>query len=207
VIRTTSTTSTTVPGAPVLNGNGAVLRPPPPGTPARPLGAKPDCHSLVDPGFSGSCGTANGRLGLLYWVVETKPGSWRAFVYRGDTPGVATPMLQAIDDDASDFSLVKVNVVDVSGDHADELVFGFHLQGSGAIVSMDVVEGHGVAVHRDYAQGSVRPSPGQIDAWGAVPQAGGASGFAHEVIRAVQGAWRIVASTPVKQSEVPPPQV
>ena len=60
-------------------------------------------------------------------------------------------------------------------------------------VTVDLVEAPGrVAVHRDLQRGSTRVSRGQLDVWTADDPAG--SSYQHDVIRFVEGAWRIAAS-------------
>ena len=196
-----TTTTTTVPPAAVLSGAGAVLK-----APAKPSSRKfaagSDCTVLLERSDKGGCGTVAAKGGNLYWVVEpTAAGGRRAYVYKAASSSSITLVLQAVDDKGTEFAEVRALAADVSGDGPADILFGFRRKGATQVLSMDVVEGPGVVtLHRDYGRGSVKAAPGQIDGWGASAAPGG---FTHEVIRMVAGSWRVVATAPAKESEVP----
>lgn len=201
VAPTQPTTTTTTTAPPPVTAQGAVLKPP-----AKPSSRKfpggSDCTVLLERRQMGGCGTVAAKGATLYWVVEpTAAGGRRASVYRAASGGTVTLVLQAVDDKGVDMAEVRALSEDVSGDGAPDIVFGFHRKGATAVLSLDVVEGPGtVTLHRDYGRGSVKVAPGQIDGWGSSAAPGG---FTHESIRKVADAWRVVASTPAKESEVP----
>jgi hypothetical protein len=193
---------------PVVTGQGAVLHAPATAeTRLVPVGG--GCEALGDPGWTVACGTANARGGVLAWVVETMATgdgdtARRAMVFRRGTGQQWSLVLRAADDSGGQFAAVRARVEDLSGDGAPEIAFGFTRTGASAVLALDVVEGPGnVVVHRELPRGVARVSSGQLDTWRRTDGAR----YAHEVIQFRDGAWRIVASTPVPAGDVPPSQL
>jgi hypothetical protein len=151
----------------------------------------------------------------LTWLIESRtaganPGL-RAYVFRGGTGGVQTPVLEAFDDPGQRFAAIKARVESVAGDGTEQIVFGLRNQGSGQVLSIDLVQGTGVvAAHIDASKGAGRLSAGQLDVWSAVFQASEPnccpSMFEHATVRDVNG-WKVVARTNVPASQVPPSQL
>lgn len=196
-----ASTTTTAPG-PVVTGAGAVLQPPPAPV-TRVIGST--CESLADPGWTATCGVAHARRGDLVWLVESGSGGagHRASVWASDGTAAWRQALVANDDDGSRFAHVGVRVADISGDGFDELAFGFTSVGSRPTLLVDVVDGsQAVVAHRAYAQGAARVTTGQLDGWFARD-----GGWLHEVVRYAGDAWRVVSSTAVDASAVPPSQL
>ena len=114
-------------------------------------------------------------------------------MYRTGVPATADEVLEAPDDDANSFTAVKAVVADVAGDGHQEVAFGFHQQGSGGILAVDLVGADGsVVVHRDYGGGSAKAQKGQLDGWGSDSPSTGP--YTHEVIEYRSAAWRIVST-------------
>jgi hypothetical protein len=165
---------------------------------------------LIDNGYDGTCGTVAANGATLHWVIEKRKstGGWKVVVFRASTASTATAVLHANDPDGSEYTSVNAFVEDISGDGGADIAFGFHLQGSGAVLSADVVEGPGtVTAHRDYAGGGARLSKGRFDGYGATPGGAGPTAYTHEVMAKAGGTWRITSSTPLKRSEVPASQI
>lgn len=206
-------TAPTPPGttrpAPVVTGAGAVLSAIPGGE-VRTLPPGVGCEGLASTGWDPECGSATAKGARLVWLVETSSvpdGSTarRASVFR-DLGGQRYRLeLRSRPDTASRFSEIRVQVVDVSGDGAAEIAFGFRIAADDGL-AVDLVEGPGVVVvHRSLALGRARVSPGQLDTWRAVTPGG--STYTHEVTQYHEGAWRLVGSDDVRGSDVPPSQL
>jgi hypothetical protein len=222
---TTTTTTTTIPGlvpdttttsstppttrvAPLLSASGAVLRPPG-APPTRQLAAGSGCEGLADPNASEvRCELFRAKGGDLIWLTQSTRegvlGSERGrsvYVFRRSGSSQWTIVLEMLDPSGSQYRSVNVRLADVSGDGSQDAVFGFR-SGSG-LLAVDVVEGPGtVAAHLDALSGSARVSTGQLDIW-----SGSGASSTHEVIRVVDGAYRVVSSEAVSSSEVPPSQL
>lgn len=221
---TSSTTTTTVPGfqpdsttssppttrfAVPVSGSGAVLQPP--GAPStRQLSSGSGCQGLADTNASEvHCEQFRARGGDLVWLTQTTregvlgSGQGRSYyVFQRSGASQWTTVLEKLDLSGSQFKSVNVRLADVSGDGAVDAVFGFRSAASG-LLAVDVVEGPGtVTAHRDASNGSARVSTGQVDIW----YASGAS-FVHEVIRSVDGSYRVVSSEQISSGEVPPSQL
>ena len=201
---TASTAPATTVVFPVVTGQGAILRPPPT-TDLRTM--QGDCRSLADEGWSATCGLVTAKDAQLVWLVETKdaPGgrtARRALVLRRAAASAWSVMLEARDDSGLRYDAINVRTIDLSGDGRDEVAFGF--RESDRTLQVDVVEGPGtVVVHRGLSRGAARVSTGQLDVWRRVD----ASRYVHELIQVRDGAWRIVASSTVPASDVPPSQL
>lgn len=205
---TTSSPPTTRLG-PALDGSGAVLLPA--GAPAtRQLAAGASCQGLADPSASDvRCELFRARGGDLIWLTQSTPegvlGSGRGrsiYVFARSGAGQWRVVLEKQDPGGAQFKTVNVRVADVSGDGDQDAVFGFN-SGSSSLLAVDVVEGPGtVTAHRDAPSGSARVSTGQLDLWSR----SGAS-VVHEVIRVVDGVYRVVSSEPVSGGQVPPSQL
>ncbi|HUR18075.1 MAG TPA: hypothetical protein VMZ51_03945 [Acidimicrobiales bacterium] len=220
---TTTTTTTTIPGVgdtsssslpvgrlgPSLDGSGAVLQPV--GVAAsRQLAAGSSCHGLADQNASEvHCEQFRARGGDLIWLTQsTREGvlgsaqGRSVYVFQRAGSDSWRIALEKVDSSGSQFKSVNVRVADVSGDGSQDAVFGFRSASSG-LLALDVVEGPGsVNAHRDASNGSVRISTGQIDVW-----AGSGASTSHEVIRVVDGVYRVVSSEPVSSGDVPPSQL
>lgn len=202
----TTTTSTTAAPLPVVGATGAVLQPASSAANRKMDGE--ECDSLADEGWTSvTCGFATVKGGgTVVWLIETRvPGGTRAYVFgpaSSGNPGSWRAVLEARDDSGSRWKSVEARVVDLSGDKADDVVFGFRAA-SGDGLSMDVVEGSAaVTAHRDLASGRSRVSPGQWDTWALL-----SSGqYQHDVIRWQDNAWRIVLRSEEPPSSVPPSQ-
>ena len=202
----TSTTSTTAAPLPVVGPSGAVLQPA--SSAANRKMDDEDCSSLADEGWTSvACGFASVKGGgTVVWLVETRlPGGTRAYVFgpsSSGAPGSWRGLLEARDDAGTRWKSVEARVVDLSGDKADEVVFGFRAS-SGDGLAMDVVEGSAaVTAHRDLASGRSRVSPGQWDTWALLSS----GNYQHDVIRWQDNAWRIVLRSEEAPSSVPPSQ-
>jgi hypothetical protein len=189
--------ATSVPAAgPALTGAGAVLSPPAAAVthPAPTAG----CGDLADQGWTlTSCGTAGAAPLTLTWVVEALPAGpllgHRVTVWRPATAGQYEVALVAADDHGTVWSDVRAAVAPVSAAGGQQLLVGFHVIATKALV-LDLVDSPGrVVMHRVEAGGSAVASPGQLDAWAASPTAREA--LVHEVIRNSDGVWRVVLST------------
>jgi hypothetical protein len=203
---TAAPTTTTAAPAPVVSAAGAVLTAP--SSPqSRPVG--PGCATLADPGWTADCGVAHAKGGDLVWLIETGPGGtgWRAAVW-GHTGGSSwREVLTVTDVEGSRFGHIKARVAGVSGDGFDEIVFGFGAVGTQQLLQVDVVDGSKTVVaHRDLPNGSARVTTGQLDGWAGRDTRAGQQ-WVHEVIRHTGGAWRLVSSTTVTRSSVPPSQL
>lgn len=211
VTRPPSTTTTTAAPLPVVGATGAVLQ-----GGASAVGRKmegEDCETLADDAWTVvGCGFATVKGGgTLVWLIEaglTK--GTRAYVFgpaSSGPPGSWRVLLEAKDDNGTRWKSassggVTARVVDLSGDKADEIVFGFRAA-SGDGLAMDVVEGPStVTAHRDLASGRSRVSTGQWDTWALL-----SSGkYQHDTIRWQDNAWRIVLRTEEASADVPPSQ-
>ncbi|MGH9268565.1 MAG: hypothetical protein ACRD0D_10360, partial [Acidimicrobiales bacterium] len=198
------TTTTTVPPtttlAPVVDAQGAVLvnaaRVP------RPIDAARGCRSLVDEGWTvGDCGTARAAGADLVWLVQSRsPGGRQIVVLRVATGSDWVPVLIA-SDDGSGLGDVRARVADVSGDGAEDIVFGFRSRAATPVLTLHVVEGPGrVVVHQRLVRGSARVVGGALETWQPAPD--GAQ-FEQAAIRFTGGAWRRVVSRLVPAGEVP----
>jgi Tfp pilus assembly protein PilW len=203
------TTTTTAAPQPVVTAAGAVLKAP--ATPTTRTISGDDCASLAASSSDEvSCGFAQAKGGVrLAYVIEgTTAGKHarRAYVFTpSGAPGVWKSVLEAVDADGSKWTAVKAVVVDISGDKADEIAFGFRGTGSGSL-ALDVVEGPGtVTAHRDLAKGAARVSTGQLDTWSA--SAASTGQYDHDVIRWVDGAWRMLLRNQSAAADVPPSQL
>ncbi|MEA3076520.1 MAG: hypothetical protein QOF60_1428 [Actinomycetota bacterium] len=194
-------TTTTVPP---LNGKGAVLGPPPAGTPTRAIDKAKGCNSAADSGWRvKDCGALRTMGTVLVWVVEERGSGLRALVLKETATGSNqwAVVQQAIDDAGSFFSAIGVRGEDVSGDGEPELAFGFHRRDQAKTLAVDLVHAaNGVVVHRDLAQGSARLAKGELGTWSANPD----GSFDHASIRFVDGAWRVAATERVDRGAVPP---
>ncbi|MBW3557978.1 MAG: hypothetical protein KY454_13675 [Actinobacteria bacterium] len=188
-------------GPPPLGADGAVLAPPSPPPPSRPIDKARGCHSAVDPGWKiVDCGALRTSGTVLVWLVESRGKGLRALVLKEQAPGQWATVLRAADDDGSRFSSIGVRGEDVSGDGQPELAFGFHRRGPDRVLAFDLVEASGaVAVHRELPHGSVTLSKGEFVTWAAT----GDGRAQRSVVRHAGGAWRIVASETVDRSAVP----
>jgi hypothetical protein len=197
-----STTTT----LPPLNGRGAVLAPPPAGTPTRPIDKAKGCNSAADSGWKvKDCGALRTSGTVLVWVVEQRGSGLRALVLKETATGSNqwAVVLQAFDDAGTAFASIGVRGEDVSGDGEAELTFGFHRRDQAKTLSVDLVQLTNVVVHRDLVQGSARPTKGELGTWSA--NADGS--FDHAGIRFVDGAWRVAATERVAANAVPPSMV
>jgi hypothetical protein len=221
LVTTTAVVTTTIAAAPVVTGpptttapplvtgEGALLRPVA-GNEVRTVAPGVGCEGLADAGWDPQCGVVTAKGAQLVWLVESRtvPGdatARRAYVFRRVGNQQWRPVLRARDEAGTRFAAVRTRVEDPSGDGASEIAFGFTMAGNGAL-AVDLVEGPGtVVVHRELALGRARVGRGQLDLWRALTPGG--STYAHEVIRYQAGGWRLVASTTVRGSDVPPSEL
>jgi len=193
--------TTTAAPRPALDGRGAVLR-----TPTSPIRRTVQqgggCSQFATPGWTAEC---VGIRSNWYLVIESKPAAGgatarRAYTYRQETGETWIAAAEARDDDGSRFTEISFRGEDIGGDAAQEAVFGFRRTGSTRVLALDVVQFPGnVVVHRESPDGSARVSPGQLDLWEAA-----GTQYDHLTVRFVDKAWRIVASTKVNKSAIPP---
>jgi cytoskeletal protein RodZ len=224
---TTSTTAaapTTAPTAkplPAITAKGAVLKAPKKAS-VRPLAAG-GCTTLADQGWAATCEQFTGKGGAqMAWLIEhqpTKDGGTarRAMVLRQQGSGKATTptwavVLEVRDDTGVNFADINARVIDLSGDGAVDVAFGFRGTGTAMVLSIDVVEGPGtVSVHAEGYKGSARISTGQLDVWNAIIGAGEAnccpSKIEHSTIRKQGDTWRVVEKKDEKPEDVPPSQL
>ena len=204
-----TTTSTTAAPLPLVTATGAVLKAP--GTPTSRTMAGEDCQTLAVATADGvACGFAHAKSGVtLVWLVEgTSAGAHRrhAYVFMGSGGAVWKSVLEAVDPDGSRWQSVVGVAVDLSDDGGDEVVFGFRGVGS-SLLGVDLVEAPGkVTAHRYLSRGSGRVSTGQLNTWSATG-ASASSPFDHDVIRWVDGGWRVVLRSQTAAADVPPSQL
>jgi hypothetical protein len=169
----------------------------------------PGCATLAEPGWTPDCGVAHARGGDLIWLIESGPGGagLRASVWTHDIGVTWRQVLAVADDDGGRFGHMKARVADVSGDGFDDIAFGFGVLGTQHLLQVDIVDGtRRVVAHRDFTAGAARVATGQLDGWSGRNGSAGPE-WVHEVIRYQAGAWRVVSSTVVDRSAVPPSQL
>lgn len=201
ITTSTAAATTTTAARPVLDGRGAVLRPP--ASPVRrTIRQGGGCTQFATPGWTAEC---VGMRSDWYLVIESKPAAGdatarRAYTYRQETGETWIAAAEARDDDGSRFAEIRFRGEDIGGDQASEAVFGFRRTGSSRVLALDVVQFPGnVVVHRESPDGSARVSPGQLDLWEAA-----GTQYDHLTVRYVDNAWRIVATAKVNKGAVPP---
>ncbi len=204
-----STVSTTPAGA-VISTAGAVMAAPKPGDNTAPYDAAAGCLSLAEPGFEALCGVAHTTGGDLIWVTEkatSTPFGRRAFVYSiaGDQ---ATIQLVTLDDNAANFVSIGARVLDLTGDGADEIVFGFRSIGTGKYLDLDIVGGQAKVIgHRSLDRGAVRITGNKLESWSALFAPTDAdccpSQAEHSVVRFSDGTLRVEGLQIVPSTQVP----
>ncbi|MGI8793767.1 MAG: hypothetical protein ACR2H3_11425 [Acidimicrobiales bacterium] len=185
-----------------LDGRGAILGPPTDTTP-RTSNPSQGCKSLNAPTWSvKECGVASTPSGTVTWLIETRGSGWRASLLSQAGPSQWTPFLAANDDSAARWSEVKAKVVEGPSGSNDQMI-GFGFKARNGALAFDLVRQAAVGLHLDLAQGSVRLSRAQVDAWAA--QADG--NFLHRTIGWVSGVWRVLRTETVPARLVPPSHV
>ena len=212
------TTTTAAPQGRIVTAKDAVLVPPSSPTTQHLDDAAPCSQLSSGKGWSATCGKVNARGGTVIWLVEEKAlakgaTARRAAVWRATgAAGTWQELLQAKDDDGSEYSSVNEKTGDTDGDGIPELLFGFRRQGTGQILAVDIVDGNAkVLLHDTAAKGAARVPAGELDTWSAVypnneptccPPA-----YEHDTIKLTGGVWRVVSSETVPPASVPPSQV
>lgn len=209
---TTTAPGTTAPGttAPhnvvglVVSGAGNTLT-----APASPtvVAYNPNCHALVDPGFSGSCLTITAPSGTIAAIVEqqrstyqagqpTPPSQERDLVYHRQGNNYALTMRRAPVTNQSESRLYES---DVNRDGDVKAVFVSPATNPQYANELDVVEGTGaVTLYRQLHGGfATIASGGGLEAF--VPDA--SQGYDQTVIRYTSGAWRIVSDQHVSDAQ------
>jgi hypothetical protein len=133
----------------VVTSQGATLEAAPQPTVQSTQGPSTDCHGLGDAGFTvDDCGRVEMAGGTRVWLVETKPATaasapfkpLRAYVMHfSQGRGAWLVDLRHADDAGQTVTGVRVREADLTGDGKPELVFGFRVSGSGAILAYDIV--------------------------------------------------------------------
>jgi hypothetical protein len=141
----------------------------------------------------------DGTGGLFGWVLHRN----------GST---LTPVLIAPDPDAALWSGISLVTADLDGDHVKELVFGFRSQGSGGLLSIDVVSGDAVKAHLgDLPQGAATVAPGALDTWSAVYAAADPvccpSALQHLLIHGRRGVYTVAKDEQVAPGSAPKSQL
>ncbi|HEX6311949.1 MAG TPA: hypothetical protein VF152_10005, partial [Acidimicrobiia bacterium] len=137
------------------------------------------CRALLD-AADADCAVAHTAAGDL--VVTTEPGPrvddvlvsrpWTVRVYR-PSPTVPDGWELALESRATDgyagalFARVTAEVVDVTGDGADELVVGYRAEGTGHVLDYDIVATRDdgaplVLAHDELYRGTVVVEPGRL---------------------------------------------
>ena len=163
--------TTAVPSGTVVTSAGAFLEEAPQPTVHSTKGPDSDCALLVDVGWTvDKCDRVVMAGGERVWLTEFRPSGpfkeWQAVVLHwSQGKGAWLVDLQLGDQD--EFAEVNVRAADLTADGPPELVFGFHLTGSGSILVYDiVVDGPGdlaiVGASRQLSHGRATVVPGLI---------------------------------------------
>lgn len=213
----TTTVGSSIPGStstavsnPIIGTSGAVLSPPKPGDNTAPYNSADGCQSLAEAGYVSLCGVAHTTGGDLIWVTErasTAPNGQRAFLY-SVAGNQATIQLAVLDDSAVNFASIGVRVVDLTGDGADEIVFGFRSLGTGKYLDIDFVGGKATVIgHRSLDHGSVKITNGKFEAWSALFAPTDAdccpSKAEHSAVGFADGSLRLIEVEIVPSAQVP----
>lgn len=206
---TTGSTTTLPANAPVVDGAGAVLLPPPTAPPITVPPGDP-CNVLADWGTDYECASTLAGEGELVWSVETLrqpvPGiRVSVFVLAN---GIATETLAVDDDTRTEHAAVTAVAGDVDGVPGDELVVGFRTQGSSAFLELDVVSGDGqVVAHRSLDKGRAELTVDGLETWAAQfgPEDDNCcpTTFLSELLTFDGTQWRLAPSQLVPADEVP----
>ena len=218
---TAATTTTTAPavtttlGVPVpASAAGALFQALPPPVLQSIKGPDTDCHALGDTGWTvDRCDTftraAAGGTDRTVIIVESKPSGGvgaarRAVIARwSQGKGGWLVDLLAKDDTGSQFASITYVAKDLTGDGTNELVVGVRMQGSGSILSLDVVgslfDGPAVVAHRELSHGQAAVAATGITDWDAKYEGGAPnccpSYFQQAVVRWNGSAW-VVSNGP-----------
>ncbi len=213
----TTTVGSSIPGStstaasnPIIGTSGAVLLPPKPGDNTAPYNSADGCQSLAEAGYVSLCGVAHTTGGDLIWVTErasAAPNGQRAFLY-SVAGNQATIQLAVLDDSAVNFASIGVRVVDLTGDGADEIVFGFRSLGTGKYLDIDFVGGKATVIgHRSLDHGSVKITNGKFEAWSALFAPTDAdccpSKAEHSAVGFADGSLRLIEVEIVPSAQVP----
>jgi hypothetical protein len=189
----------------ILTGAGTTLTRPLQTT-VRGYNPRAGCNLLVDPGWTGTvnCGQIASHQATAVWVAENRqPDAWgetRLLLWTISNKGsqASLRLRAAILGD----SMVNGATVDF-GDGDQKVLFSTATVGMSGHRVFDLVEPDGtVVVHRDLAYAAARIGTSMIETWGEDTVANQAA-FTHDVIRYVDGAWRIVSSEPSTQEAEP----
>ena len=140
-------------GRPRGDGRHRGRRPPGAGAPAHPALHHGPRHRLHRPGRRrlDARRLRAGRHGRRTWVwlTEYRPSGafkeWQAFVLHW-SQGKGAWLVDLRLADTMGIAQVNVRQLDLTGDGKPEMVFGYHLTGSGSILAYDIVEGSTVPV-------------------------------------------------------------
>ena len=193
----------------VLSGRGASLYPPLSPT---DKAYKPDCHLLIDPGFTGRCALAAGAQGTVAGVVEEETAALEGRARTGPA-GARVQEVQERDlvwrHRGRSWALVlrrvfnsagvptRLWVGDVQAARSPDLVFVTPSDGAGFGNELDVVDGVGtVSLYRFLGEGFVvAPGPGELVAYvpGWTEQRPVKGAYDQTLIGYSSGSWRVVS--------------
>jgi len=135
--------TTTEPAGTVMSAEGALLEQAPQPSVQSTEGPDSDCALLDDAGWTvGGCGLVEMAGGPRVWLTESRPSGpfkeWRAFVLHWSQGKGAwlTDLRLSTGDGIAE---INVRTADLTADGKPEVVFGFHMTGSGSILAYDVV--------------------------------------------------------------------
>jgi hypothetical protein len=189
----------------ILSGTGTLFARPPSSI-SRPYDSAKTCVSLIDPGWSGTCGLIALDDARAIWVAEsTDPHSYtdtRAVVWRLSPDNHDVSMLIRQDEGGA---LLQVATIDLGGG-ASRVAFVTHPVGMlrGAVLDVVSVDGK-VEAHLELSYGAVRVNPRgasvTIEAWGYATAT--EPPYVHDSINYVNGAWEVIRSTPASPTSAP----
>jgi hypothetical protein len=181
-------------------------------SPARPVVHALDragCEGWVEEAEVVRCEAGEGHD--LAWLVARTGDRWQAQVFRRVDDRRFALALVAGDEASAGappaWREIGVAAADLDGDGEQEIVFGFHLVGSGGILVTELVDDGVVVAHGELDQGAVRLSEQGLQTWSARygPDDPGCcpSSFDRVVLARAGDAWVEVESGVVAPDSVP----
>ena len=162
--------TTGVPSGTVVTASGALLEQAPQPTLHSTAGPDTDCTALADGGWTlDGCAPVDMAGGTWVWLTEYRPSGpvkeWRALVLHW-SQGKGAWLTDLRLADATGIAQINVRQLDLTGDGKPEIVFGYHLDGSGSILAYDIVQGStsplAVSAARQLSHGRATVAPGAI---------------------------------------------
>lgn len=211
-----STTTT----LPVFGADGAFMTAPAQPT-TKPYDPDPQCQSLIDAGFTGTCQQASTKTGTFAVLSEQQrqqsggpghggaTGESRELLYHrdGDHWSLALRYSGQISENAQIIDTSQLS--DVAADGDEKGVFALHTSGQNgdsSVQALDVAEATGkVVLHLTLDHGVARTATGGgLETWSRINGTSPLQ-FRHLVIRYHDGAWRAELDQPVPAEQVPRP--